>query len=73
MVEPEGMNPRDHNPTWLLTGDVRPRELRSLIMATQSGADAGLRTKLSLLPSFSHPTASQSERKKDFEVVKEGY
>lgn len=45
MVEPEGMNPRDHNPTWLLTGDVRPRELRILIMATQSGADAGLRTK----------------------------
>ena len=66
-------NPRDHSPTWLLTVDVRPRELRSLITATQSGADTGLKTKLSLLPSFSHPRASQSERKQDFEVVREGY
>ena len=66
-------NPRDHSPTWLMTGDVRPRELRSLITATQSGADMGLRTKLSLLPSFSHPRASQSGRKQDLEVVREGY
>lgn len=68
MVEPEGTQEIIIQPGyWLVTW-----VLRSLIMATQSGADTGLRSKLSLLPSFSHPTASQSERK-DFAVVREDY